>query len=62
MFWSLDVEFAGIACYRVVGRLCYIFLGVGIKNKRLNVTKGSPLGDSLSLICEASVGEFGSNN
>ena len=26
------------------------------------VTKGSPLGDTLSLSCEASVGESGSNN
>ena len=26
------------------------------------VTKGSPLGDTLSLTCEASVGESGSNN
>ena len=29
---------------------------------RLQVTKGSPLGDTLSLSCEASVGTSGSNN
>ena len=28
----------------------------------LEITKGSPLGDTLSLSCEASVGTSGSNN
>ena len=31
-------------------------------NYAVIITKGSPLGDTLSLTCEASVGESGSNN
>ena len=40
----------------------YAFLLLVLLFLHLLVTKGSPLGDTLSLTCEASVGESGSNN